>query len=93
MPNDDQSGFEASVGLILEECRLALSRIDPQAVENLVDAILAADKVFVVGVGRVFLSLQAFAKRLSHPGHPGLLRGPGHRAANRGGRPPHRRLR
>jgi len=53
---------------ILDECRTALQRIDPAAVAQLLDAILAADKVFFVGVGRVMLSLMAMAKRFSHLG-------------------------
>ena len=42
--------------------------IDPVQVEDLVNALLAADKVFVIGVGRVLLSMKAFAKRLNHIG-------------------------
>ena len=37
-------------------------------VEQLIDAVLAADQVFFVGVGRVLLSLQAIAKRWAHLG-------------------------
>ncbi len=62
------ASFQESFNLILEECRTALSRIDPDSVDRLIEAILAADKVFFVGVGRVLLSLQAMAKRLSHLG-------------------------
>lgn len=55
-------------GVVLEECRTALSKVEQEEVERLIAAILEADKVFFVGVGRVLLSLQAAAKRLAHLG-------------------------
>ena len=60
--------FKVPFNTVLEECRTALDKIDPAAVDELLDAILSADKVFFVGVGRVLLSLQAIAKRLAHLG-------------------------
>jgi len=51
---------------ILSEIGSVLERVDETQVESLVDAILNARAVFLVGVGRVFLSLQAMAKRLFH---------------------------
>jgi 6-phospho-3-hexuloisomerase len=53
---------------VVGELQRTLASIDPDQVERLVDAILAADKVFVVGVGRVMLALQAITKRLAHLG-------------------------
>jgi 6-phospho-3-hexuloisomerase len=67
-PQTDNRMFEESVDLILSECRQALGRVDPAAVEELVAAILGAEKVFFIGVGRVMLALMAMAKRLSHLG-------------------------
>ena len=67
-PTGETATFAASCRLILGECRTALARIDPAAVETLLGAILAADRVFFVGVGRVLLSLEAMAKRLNHLG-------------------------
>ena len=72
----EQSGGQSVAGaefcriqsVILEECRQALSKVDPAAVDKLVGLILGADKVFFVGVGRVLLSLQSTAKRLAHFG-------------------------
>ena len=58
--------YSEKVSLIIKECELVLKSIDPQSVEQLLDEIEKADKVFVVGVGRVLLSLQAIAKRLNH---------------------------
>lgn len=62
--------FSEKTSLIIHECDRVLKSIDPLAVERLLDEIENADKVFLVGVGRVFLSLQAIAKRLNHLGIP-----------------------
>lgn len=62
------SGFTTDWQLILEEVRSALSAVDPTSVENLVSALLEAEQVFFVGVGRVQLSLHAMVKRLNHLG-------------------------
>lgn len=53
---------------VINELETTLSSIDAAQIEKLVDAILSADQVFFVGVGRVLLSLQAIVKRLSHLG-------------------------
>lgn len=60
--------YKDNCNLVLNEIQQALSHTDEQAVKHLVKDILSADKVFVVGVGRVLLSLQAIAKRLVHLG-------------------------
>jgi len=60
--------FQSNCRLILGELGQALSAVDESQVEKLVDAILQAEKVFAVGLGRVFLSLQAMVKRLNHLG-------------------------
>ena len=62
--NDFQQNYE----LILQETRASLAAVDPQQVEKFIDELLAARQVFVIGVGRVMLSMQAFAKRLGHLG-------------------------
>ena len=54
--------------LVLSELDTALSAIDPQSVEQLMEAVLSSRKVFFVGVGRVLLSLEAMAKRWAHLG-------------------------
>ena len=53
---------------VLDELRRTLDSIDPASVERLAQAILEADQVFFVGVGRVLLSLQCVCKRLAHLG-------------------------
>jgi 6-phospho-3-hexuloisomerase len=60
--------YEQARGVVLAEVTQALQAVDPAQVEVLLDTILGADRVFLVGVGRVMLSLQAFAKRLNHLG-------------------------
>ncbi|RKI67207.1 sugar isomerase [bacterium 1xD42-67] len=53
---------------VLDELKRTLDSIDPASVEQLAQAILEADQVFFVGVGRVLLSLQCVCKRLAHLG-------------------------
>ena len=53
---------------IINECHSVLSLITEDDTNQLIDAILSADKVFFVGVGRVLLSLQAICKRFNHIG-------------------------
>ncbi len=54
--------------LVLGECKTALSRIDPKQTNEFIERITDAQQVFCVGVGRVKLSLEAFAKRMRHLG-------------------------
>jgi len=54
--------------IILEETAKALDSIDATQAKKLADALCSARKVFVIGVGRVLLMLQAFVKRLNHLG-------------------------
>ena len=59
------NSYQDASQLVLHELTLSLSAVDPQQTEALLQSILGARKVFVVGVGRVMLMLQAFAKRLN----------------------------
>lgn len=54
--------------MIVSECQQALAKIDEEQSEKLVEAILNADQVFFIGVGRVLLSLQSICKRFAHLG-------------------------
>ena len=54
--------------LVLTELDMALSAIDEGEAERFADELIASRRVFVVGVGRVKLSLLAFVKRLNHLG-------------------------
>ena len=60
--------FHDNAKLILHEIDEALAAVSETEVEALVDAVLGSEKVFVTGLGRVLLSLQAFVKRLNHLG-------------------------
>lgn len=51
-----------------EEIKNALAGVEEERVEKLINLILSARRVFVVGAGRVRLVMQAFAKRLKHLG-------------------------
>ena len=54
--------------LILGELDQSLAAVDGQEVRALTEMILHAEKIFVTGVGRVFMMMEAFAKRLNHLG-------------------------
>ena len=60
--------YKATCSDVIGELTRVLDSIDPAQLERLKDAILAADQVFFVGVGRVMLSLQSVCKRLAHLG-------------------------
>lgn len=53
---------------VIREIENTLQKIEKEKVEILIEAILSAEKVFVIGVGRVMLMMEAFAKRLRHLG-------------------------
>ena len=67
--------YQQARRLVLSELDTALSRVDAAQADALADEILSAEKVFLVGVGRVLLSLQAFCKRLNHLGIPAYFVG------------------
>ncbi|MDD5954354.1 MAG: sugar isomerase [Firmicutes bacterium] len=54
--------------LVLDELAVSLGAIREEEVEQLIEIVLGARKVFFIGVGRVLLSLQAIAKRWAHLG-------------------------
>lgn len=64
--NINKEIIDENRNLILNEIKLSLEMLEEKEINDLINAILAAKKVFVVGVGRVLLMLQAFAKRLNH---------------------------
>jgi len=63
-----ESIYKSNVNIVLEEITKTLMSIEDIQVIELKNAILNAEKIFFVGVGRVLLSLQAIAKRLAHIG-------------------------
>ena len=60
--------YKETCASVLDELGRTLNSIDPASLEALTDAILQADQVFFIGVGRVLLSLQSVCKRLAHLG-------------------------
>lgn len=60
--------YQDTVKEVLAEIDKALGAVEPETVEKFVAAILEAEQVYFVGVGRVLLSLQAICKRLAHLG-------------------------
>lgn len=62
------SHYQETCSAVIAELEKTLNSIDPGSLEMLTDAILAADQVFFIGVGRVLLSLQSVCKRLAHLG-------------------------
>lgn len=51
---------------IIEEIRIVCDLIDEQMIEAVADKLLHANRVLVVGVGRVLISMKAWVKRLRH---------------------------
>ncbi len=60
--------FKEYSKVILEEIDAALQMVDAASVDEFADRLIEARKVFLVGVGRVAISLEAFVKRLNHLG-------------------------
>jgi len=62
------SDFQSAASEVLGELAGSLGAVDEASVKALIEELTRARKVFVVGVGRVMLMLEAFAKRLNHIG-------------------------
>lgn len=60
--------YEEAYKVVLDECGRALESVREEDADRFIEMILAADKVFFIGVGRVKLELDALAKRLAHLG-------------------------
>lgn len=61
-----ETEYSKLVQRILFEIGTTLRKVEPAEVERLVTEILKAERVFIFGVGRVFLALQCLGKRLGH---------------------------
>jgi 6-phospho-3-hexuloisomerase len=62
------TAYKEKSDIVIKECEQALSVVNAEVVAQLIDAILEADKVYFIGVGRVMLALEAMAKRFAHLG-------------------------
>ncbi len=60
--------YKKTSKLVFDEVWEAINSIDCSQTEKLISDICEAEKIFVTGVGRVLLSMQAFVKRLNHLG-------------------------
>lgn len=60
--------YEIKTSIVVDEIKKALLAIPNNQTKNLINQIIKADRVFLVAIGRVSLSLQCFGKRLSHLG-------------------------
>ena len=60
--------FDETLSLVLDEIQNALLKVDRGSVQKFAEAIMEAEQVFFIGVGRVMLSLEAMAKRFAHLG-------------------------
>lgn len=60
--------YSEAKNVIVSELYQSLSKVNDEEINEFVDMICSSEKVFVVGVGRVLLMLQAFVKRLNHLG-------------------------
>lgn len=53
---------------ILKELEEVFSRVDSNAVDSLMDAVIKAKRIFFIGVGREGMATRAFAMRVMHMG-------------------------
>jgi len=60
--------YPESTKVIVSEIGTVLTRVDNADVARFIRVITGAPNIFVIGVGRVMLMAQAFAKRLTHLG-------------------------
>ncbi|MDR2407572.1 MAG: SIS domain-containing protein [Bacteroidales bacterium] len=65
---DKISNYENKIEIILKEITDTFSQINRKEVEQLINSIKSAEKVYITGVGRVLLSMQSVIKRFTHVG-------------------------
>jgi 6-phospho-3-hexuloisomerase len=64
----ETNNYKNKIDIILKEIKDTFSRIDCKEVEQLIDGIKNAEKVYVTGIGRVLFSMQSVIKRFNHVG-------------------------
>ena len=57
-----------NTNLIIDEISDILNNIPSSQTQNLINQIIKTNRIFLVAIGRVNLSLQCFGKRLAHLG-------------------------
>ena len=60
--------FQQACKIIVDELSGALSKVDPESVAKLIEALESSKRVFVVGAGRSGLMVRTFAMRLMQMG-------------------------
>lgn len=60
--------MKENIKKILEEIDLVLSKVADEEVKKLIDEIIRAEKIIIIGAGRVGLAARGFAMRLGHLG-------------------------
>ena len=65
---NDCRAAKASMNFIAEHIKKVASKLDINSVSDLVDNIMGAKKIFLMGAGRSGLASRAFAMRLMHMG-------------------------
>ena len=60
--------FHSQAATIVAELDATVARVNIEEVESAIKALLSADTVFVIGVGREGLAAKGFAMRLAHLG-------------------------
>jgi 6-phospho-3-hexuloisomerase len=63
-----KNDYQNNTDVIVNEINSILSNIPLKQTNNLINQIISANRIFLVAIGRVNLSLQCFGKRLSHLG-------------------------
>lgn len=62
--------YKELVAKVIEENQTVLDRVDPKAVDTLIDYIMSAKNIQLFSMGRCQLSVRGFAMRLAHMGFP-----------------------
>ena len=65
---DIKARYNELYNIVLEEHRKVFEAQDTDELKRFMDAIIAADRLFVMGVGREGIAARAFAMRLMHLG-------------------------
>ena len=70
-----QTDLDQTIALILAENRTVLEAVDPIQIDQLIEAIDRAKRIFVVGKGRSGFVMRMFAMRLMHLGRQDFVVG------------------
>ena len=62
--------YQTLVKKVIQENEAVLARVDPKAVDTLIDYIVKAKQIQLFSMGRCQLSVRGFAMRLAHMGFP-----------------------